>query len=205
MINVTGNAPQATTARQLSGQDFTQSQDREGAPNAVMYPTQNGENQPYLHPDLRSLETLPSTKSGTSANNVRIWQRLPLHYKKPSSADDLFFRYLIEAYKPLIIPGSSLPKYLHSPTPYGNSRLDQDKEDVEQEPDITQRVSTFIKDCNDNIDFPTRIAMTFVMYVLLRWMIAPSETTYEAVPVWLRPSTVQRTKAHYMWIDFVAE
>lgn len=49
---------------------------------------------------------------------------------------------------------------------------------------------------------PERLALGWLVYLLTRWLIAPSPTTYDNLPAFLRPTTEQLEIVHPIALDF---
>ncbi|KAJ5085309.1 hypothetical protein N7532_010080 [Penicillium argentinense] len=110
---------------------------------------------------------------------------------------------------------------------YGSLRLlldahvaiQQDKLDAQIYP-RTPKISNLLlleNDTNPVIQFLGRImkrlgpatvvdtvAVYLIVYRLLRWRVYPVDETYQDIPVWYRPSTLQLTQPHALCIDFLA-
>lgn len=50
---------------------------------------------------------------------------------------------------------------------------------------------------------PERIAIHYIMSLLLRWQVNPTPENYGYLPVWLRPLASQITLAHPVWLDYL--
>lgn len=48
---------------------------------------------------------------------------------------------------------------------------------------------------------PEKIAVLYIMFLVLRWMICPCQKCYERLPEWCRPTIEQVTETHSAWID----
>ncbi|KAJ6439534.1 BZIP transcription factor [Purpureocillium lavendulum] len=48
---------------------------------------------------------------------------------------------------------------------------------------------------------PERVAVLYVMFLVMRWQIAPTRDNYERLPEWMQPTASQLTHAHPAWID----
>ncbi|KAI9817094.1 MAG: hypothetical protein M1827_001206 [Pycnora praestabilis] len=51
---------------------------------------------------------------------------------------------------------------------------------------------------------PERVAVLFILYVLMRWQISPSPLTYDALPDFMTPRPSQLVTHHPIWMDQVA-
>lgn len=66
--------------------------------------------------------------------------------------------------------------------------------------------STIVNDIIRVLTVPTlpeQIAMLYVMSSIIRWQISPTESNYDSMPEWLRPTLSQLTEPHPGWLDFV--
>ncbi|KAG5983046.1 hypothetical protein E4U43_006328, partial [Claviceps pusilla] len=48
---------------------------------------------------------------------------------------------------------------------------------------------------------PERVAVLYVMFLVMRWQISPTRENYERLPPWMRPQQSQLDLAHPAWID----
>ncbi|KPM35332.1 hypothetical protein AK830_g11241 [Neonectria ditissima] len=64
---------------------------------------------------------------------------------------------------------------------------------------FTDILSTF----PDISNLPERVAVLYVMFLVMRWQIAPTQDNYERLPEWIAPCASQLTTAHPAWIDHV--
>ncbi|KAK7398152.1 hypothetical protein QQX98_012477 [Neonectria punicea] len=64
---------------------------------------------------------------------------------------------------------------------------------------FTDILSTF----PDISNLPERVAVLYVMFLVMRWQIAPTQDNYERLPEWIAPCPSQLTTAHPAWIDHV--
>ncbi|KAK2003123.1 BZIP transcription factor [Colletotrichum falcatum] len=50
---------------------------------------------------------------------------------------------------------------------------------------------------------PQRVAVLYVMFLIMRWQISPTQENYERLPEWVRPRPAQLFTEHPAWIDHV--
>ncbi|KAM3416710.1 bZIP transcription factor [Cercospora zeina] len=55
----------------------------------------------------------------------------------------------------------------------------------------------------DIAQLPEKVAVLYVMFLVLRWLICPCEKCYERLPEWYRPTAVQLENPHFAWTDYV--
>ncbi|KAK4457497.1 BZIP transcription factor [Cladorrhinum samala] len=48
---------------------------------------------------------------------------------------------------------------------------------------------------------PERVAVLYVMFLLMRWQVYPTQENFDRLPVWFRPLPIQTTRPHPAWID----
>lgn len=62
---------------------------------------------------------------------------------------------------------------------------------------FTDILSTF----PDISNLPERVAVLYIMFLIMRWQISPTQENYERLPEWVRPRNSQLYSAHPAWID----
>ncbi|KAF7542427.1 hypothetical protein G7Z17_g11580 [Cylindrodendrum hubeiense] len=62
---------------------------------------------------------------------------------------------------------------------------------------FTDILSTF----PDVSTLPERVAVLYIMFLVMRWQIAPTQDNYERLPEWMVPSPSQLATPHPAWID----
>lgn len=62
---------------------------------------------------------------------------------------------------------------------------------------FTDILSTF----PDISTLPERVAVLYIMFLLMRWQISPTKENYARLPEWMRPQQSQLSIAHPAWID----
>ena len=50
---------------------------------------------------------------------------------------------------------------------------------------------------------PERVAVLYVMFLVMRWQISPSPDSFRRLPAWVRPLPCQLRVAHPAWVDYV--
>ncbi|KAH7133378.1 hypothetical protein B0J13DRAFT_100451 [Dactylonectria estremocensis] len=64
---------------------------------------------------------------------------------------------------------------------------------------FTDILSTF----PDISNLPERVAVLYIMFLLMRWQIAPTQDNYERLPEWIAPTPEQLTTPHPAWVDHI--
>ncbi|KAK4226437.1 AP-1-like transcription factor [Podospora fimiseda] len=50
---------------------------------------------------------------------------------------------------------------------------------------------------------PERVAVLYLMFLLMRWQVSPTRENYERMPVWFRPLRIQTERKHPAWLDHI--
>ncbi|KAK3053991.1 hypothetical protein LTR09_004767 [Extremus antarcticus] len=50
---------------------------------------------------------------------------------------------------------------------------------------------------------PEKVAVLYIMFLILRWQICPCERCYQRLPTWVKPTTGQMATEHAAWHDHV--
>ena len=50
---------------------------------------------------------------------------------------------------------------------------------------------------------PEQVAILYIMFLIMRWTVSPSQETYDRLPEWVRPTTAQLNTPHPIWIDYL--
>lgn len=55
----------------------------------------------------------------------------------------------------------------------------------------------------DISSLPEQVAVLYLMFLLMRWQIYPTQENYERLPEWFTPRSTQLLEAHPVWMDYV--
>lgn len=55
----------------------------------------------------------------------------------------------------------------------------------------------------DLSSLPERVAVLYIMFLVMRWQIDPSQDNYDRLPDWMTPTPSQLATSHPAWIDHV--
>lgn len=50
---------------------------------------------------------------------------------------------------------------------------------------------------------PERVAVLYIMFLVMRWQISPTQENYRLLPDWMHPSDLQLVQTHPAWVDHV--
>ncbi|KAF2154849.1 hypothetical protein K461DRAFT_266205 [Myriangium duriaei CBS 260.36] len=171
--------------------------------------------QQHIHPDLRSLQshhapTAPMQMSNGSTptdhqtptqhvkSDLPEWQRIPSHFTPgQTELDDLdtALQDLLSTSRQALdsVLGPAQPSFAALVAP----SFDQ------QTPSLSIEIVQLIHHHLGTSDLPKRVAMMYILYLLLQWIASPSQTTFERLPDWLRPTEQQIERPHAVWVDLL--
>ncbi|KAF5021941.1 hypothetical protein F66182_6011 [Fusarium sp. NRRL 66182] len=55
----------------------------------------------------------------------------------------------------------------------------------------------------DISNLPERVAVLYIMFLVMRWQIAPTKENFDRLPEWMTPRPVQTTVPHAAWLDHI--
>ena len=55
----------------------------------------------------------------------------------------------------------------------------------------------------DLCTFPEKLGVLYVVFVIMRWQVAPTPENYDRLPAWSKPIPSQLTTPHPAWMDFI--
>ncbi|KAF2969845.1 hypothetical protein GQX73_g3698 [Xylaria multiplex] len=64
---------------------------------------------------------------------------------------------------------------------------------------FTDILSKFTELCK----IPEKVAVLYVMFIIMRWHINPTQENYELLPSFVKPLPIQFTKPHPAWVDYL--
>ncbi|KAJ5332345.1 uncharacterized protein N7506_006128 [Penicillium brevicompactum] len=87
------------------------------------------------------------------------------------------------------------------PYPSVSSLLNPDKS-VYSHP-VSKVFTDILRTFPDISSLPEQVAVLYVMFLLMRWQIYPTQENYERLPEWFTPRPTQILQAHPVWMDYV--
>jgi hypothetical protein len=129
-----------------------------------------------------------------------IWSRLPTH-TLPTCPLDEVVTDLIQTRRPYELLGGNSQEFQQRPFPSVHSLLNpEDKMETEKSP-VTSSIVTKIIQVMTVPTLPEQLAILYFMGSVIRWLISPTESNYNSMPEWLRPTPTQISTPHPIWID----
>jgi len=108
--------------------------------------------------------------------------------------------YLSEQ-KRAVIEGTPYATLMGPPRPSVSALLDPTA--APQAHPLIKVLSDIISKFPDLRDIPEKLGSLYIMFLLLRWEVSPTDENYERVPAWMRPTESQLVNPHPAWIDFL--
>ena len=55
----------------------------------------------------------------------------------------------------------------------------------------------------DIVHLPEQVGVVYIMFLVLRWQIEPTQENYERMPEWVMPRPPQLLTPHPQWMDYL--
>jgi hypothetical protein len=129
-----------------------------------------------------------------------MWSQLP-KYTIPTCPLDQIVTVLIQTRRPYELFGGNFQEFQKRPFPSIQSLINpKDDAEAEKSP-VTSTIVNSIIQVMTVPALPEQIAILYFMGSIIRWLISPTETNYNSMPDWLRPTPTQLSNPHPVWID----
>lgn len=92
-------------------------------------------------------------------------------------------------------------KLVGPPYPSVSSLLNPEKS-VNSHP-VSKVFTDILRTFPDISSLPEQVAVLYMMFLLMRWQIYPTQENYERLPEWLTPRPTQLIQSHPAWMDYV--
>ncbi|OQU94911.1 hypothetical protein CLAIMM_01193 [Cladophialophora immunda] len=150
-----------------------------------------------LQSDLREMTTERDGLQEQSRNGPRLWQVLPVAIPAVTRLDHIMHHFRTRKLPGLFqIPMQEIARAkFPSITSLLNGKFTQDTP-----------VASIVGEHGPWMQITSSAARTAVQYNLclyFRWLLSPTEVNYLSLPVHLRPTILQMTTPHPMWIDIM--
>ncbi|CAK7226382.1 hypothetical protein SBRCBS47491_006213 [Sporothrix bragantina] len=196
-------------------------------PNYFTLPYTNGMQPPPPPPPHQALlSPPPSLPSPTAdahlvhayhsiAKGQHIWSTLPPHLPATCLLDEVVIEILLSR-RPLESSGgnnqefqrrnfpsiqSLLNPVLSLATSLDDTESDASSSSPSSPGPVTNTIVNKIIHVMTVPTLPEQIAILYVMSSVIRWLISPTESNYDAMPEWLRPTPSQLVEPHPPWVD----
>ncbi|KAL1893993.1 hypothetical protein Sste5346_006135 [Sporothrix stenoceras] len=156
----------------------------------------------------------------TIARGQHVWSTLPPHLAATCLLDEVVIN-LLQSRRPLESSGGNAQEFqrctfpsvqsLLNPALSLTSSLDEAEAASSSSSTASSPASTVGPVTNTIVNkiihvmtvptLPEQIAILYVMSAVVRWLISPTESNYDSMPEWLRPTPSQLVEPHPPWID----
>ncbi|KAJ5091512.1 hypothetical protein NUU61_006382 [Penicillium alfredii] len=92
-------------------------------------------------------------------------------------------------------------KLVGPPYPSVSSLLNPEKS-VDSHP-VSKVFTDILRTFPDISSLPEQVAVLYVMFLLMRWQIYPTQENYDRLPDWLTPRPTQLLQPHPAWMDYI--
>jgi len=113
--------------------------------------------------------------------------------------DDILLKFLKERHD-LIAQGQPKEEVVGPRYPSVSSLLNKD---TTADHPLSSLFTAIIGTFPDLCRLPEQLAVIYMMFLLMRWQVEPSQENYERLPPWLQPLPAQVTVPHPAWLDHV--
>lgn len=113
---------------------------------------------------------------------------------------------LLDAHKSLrkmLLDGASLDKAIGPEYPAFSSMMSTGPGPRPPCHQISALLIDILSKFPDIARLPEKVAVLYVMFLILRWMISPTQECYERLPTWCRPTPEQLERPHVAWGDYL--
>ncbi|KAL2265649.1 hypothetical protein VTJ83DRAFT_6749 [Remersonia thermophila] len=171
------------------------------SPMPVPAPPPSEPPPPLYTPGLGGLPNSgPAPTNGVGASEVQPFAVLPRNCPPTCPLDSLLLDFAAER-RQRAIEGLSQSEILGPRYPSVSSLLNPA---VAAYSHPLSRVFTDIISCFPDLSaLPERVAVLYVMFLVMRWLVAPSHDNFLRMPDWIRPLPCQTDKPHPAWIDHI--
>lgn len=177
------------------------------APSAPMENSQNADRGGLnflLDHDQRAKSLIASPPRGQPAQTdqqyVPPYARLPQTISPTCSLDQLLLDCLAER-RQAAARGATSSTLIGPAYPSISSLLNPDR--AAQAHPLSQVFTNILTKFPNLSNLPEQVAVLYIMFLLMRWHVAPTQENFDRVPEWIRPTKSQVEIPHPAWIDYL--
>lgn len=125
---------------------------------------------------------------------------IPIRYGEATCAvDDIFLTFLRNRQRE-VAEGANTRQAVGPPYPSISSLLNPTKQSKSHP--ISQTLIEVLSTLPVS-SLPDRVALFYIVFLLVRWQIFPTEENYNRIPEWYRPIPRQLLTPHPIWMDYI--
>lgn len=131
---------------------------------------------------------------------LEAWNTLPRTLEATCPLDNLLLDFLAERHAQAAegAPSKTLVGPLYPDFSY---LLNPEKHD--QSHPLSKVFTDILRTFPDISGLPERVAVLYIMFLLMRWQIEPTQKNYERLPDWMTPRPSQLFTPHPVWNDYL--
>ncbi|OJD30690.1 bzip transcription factor [Diplodia corticola] len=132
---------------------------------------------------------------------MEAWNTLPRSLEATCPLDSLLLDFLAERHAQAAEGAAPLKSLVGPLYPDFSYLLNPDKPD--QSHPLSKVFTDILRTFPDISGLPERVAVLYMMFLLMRWQIEPSQENYERLPDWMTPRPSQLFTPHPVWNDYL--
>ncbi|KAG4035588.1 hypothetical protein MFRU_001g03570 [Monilinia fructicola] len=137
----------------------------------------------------------PAPVSGSEMNGYSA----PIRNSPPTCPLDSLLLDFLHERQTAALEGLPTPKLVGPAYPSVSSLLNPSR-GISSHP-VSKVFTDILATFPDLSTLPERVAVLYIMFLLMRWQIHPSQANYDRLPSWITPRPSQIFNAHPAWID----
>lgn len=131
---------------------------------------------------------------------LEAWNTLPRTLEATCPLDNLLLDFLAERHAQAV-EGAPIKTLVGPAYPDFSYLLNPDKQD--QSHPLSKVFTDILRTFPDISGLPERVAVLYMMFLMMRWQIEPSQENYERLPDWMTPRPSQLFTPHPVWNDYI--
>lgn len=151
--------------------------------------------RPYTHSQLQQ------QASQYTADGTALAHTVPLRNIPPTCPLDTILLEFLHARQREAAEGASEKLLVGPAYPSVSSLLNPDKS-IYSHP-LSQVFTDILSKFPDICGLPEQVAVLYVMFLIMRWSIYPTQENYDRLPEWVTPRPSQLFTPHPVWIDYL--
>jgi len=144
--------------------------------------------------------SLPADLTTQSTPSIPNHARLPSNTMPATPLDSLLGDFIARCREQLA-SGSPMEEVLGPDYPSFAVLHDPDSPQRQTCHPVSALLIDILSKFPDISELPEKVAVLFIMFLVMRWCICPCEACYTRLPEWMRPVPEQLEKVHARWID----
>ncbi|KKY24578.1 putative bzip transcription factor [Diplodia seriata] len=145
-------------------------------------------------------EGMQSSGLDFNGRPMEAWNTLPRSLDATCPLDSLLLDFLAERHAQAA-EGAPLKVLVGPAYPDFSYLLNPDKND--QSHPLSKVFTDILRTFPDISGLPERVAVLYMMFLLMRWQIEPTQENYERLPDWMTPRPSQLFTPHPVWNDYI--